>query len=175
GEDCLFPVEGLHAELYAAFESAQKLDQLGVAGKQQILDERRGVLEDHAEAKREDSAVLERRAENLCMPEQVTPLRRDLCRLDLARQSCELAIADRVDRRSVDARAPLRPRSFRPGDAVQVESGRGRRVSAAGDRTLDGHRSTALGALVLAVAVTGERVLRSLGHALGLPVAVTPT
>src|SRR5437868_7215475 len=115
GEDRLFPEERFHAQLDAAFELTEKLDELVVAGEQEILDERGAVLEDHAEAKRMDGAVLERGAENFGMPEQVTPLRRQLRRLNAARQTCELAIGDGVNRLSMDARARLRARSFRPG------------------------------------------------------------
>src|SRR5205085_12695689 len=61
-----------------------------------------------------------------------------------------------------------------PGDAVQVKSGRRRSTRAADDGTLERHGSTALRALFLAVALTGERVLRSLDHALRLAIAIPP-
>src|SRR5881394_4591655 len=139
GEDCLFPEEGLDAELDAALEFAQKLGQLGVTRKQEILDESRAVLEDHAETKGEHGSVYERCPEDFRVPEQVTPLRGDLRRLDGAGQACELAIGNRFDRLSVNACARLGPRNVLPRNPVEIESGRGRGVSASCGGTLESH------------------------------------
>src|SRR5436190_22669745 len=174
GENRFFEVIGLDAQLDASFEAAQQPDKLVVPRAQEVLDESLGAFEDDTEPEREHRPVLERPAEDFGVAEQVTPLRADLRGLDRAGQTRELAVGDRLDRRSMNARALLRPGRVRPRDPVEVESSRGRRVSATGDGTLDAHGSTALRALLLVLAVLGEGFLRSLDHALRFAVAVTP-